>query len=75
MARTHGATMVAYQNEAVELGFLHSRYLRGVAPPDFAALGQEHVDHMRALRPGLVWPQPAEGGPPTQLPAVRGAGR
>jgi protease PrsW len=67
--------MVAYQNEAVELGFLHSRYLRGVAPPDFAALGQEHVDHMRALRPGLVWPQPAEGGPPTQLPAVRGAGR
>jgi len=67
--------MVTYQNEAVELGFLHSRYLRGVAPPDFAALGQEHVDHMRALRPGLVWPQPAEGGPPTQLPAVRGAGR
>ncbi len=45
-------TMVAYQNEAVELGFLHSRYLRGVAPPDFAALGQEHVDRMRALRPG-----------------------
>jgi RsiW-degrading membrane proteinase PrsW (M82 family) len=67
--------MVAYQNEAVELGFLHSRYLRGVAPPDFAALGQEHVDHMRALRPRLVWPQPAAGGPPTQLPAVRGADR
>ncbi len=45
--------MVAYQNEAVELGFLHSRFLRGVAPPDFAAIGQEHVDRMRALRPGL----------------------
>ena len=67
--------MVAYQNEAVELGFLHSRYLRGVAPPDFAVIGQEHVDRMRALRPGLLWPQPAAGGPPTQLPAVPGAGR
>ena len=51
-------TMVAYQNEAVELGFLHSRYLRGVAPPDFAELGQEHVERMRALRPALLWPQP-----------------
>jgi RsiW-degrading membrane proteinase PrsW (M82 family) len=67
--------MVAYQNEAVELGFLHSRYLRGVAPPDFATLGQEHVDRMRALRPGLVWPRPTAGGPPTQMPAVRGADR
>src|SRR4051794_9717632 len=64
--------MVAYQNEAVELGFLHSRYLRGVPPPDFALIGQEHVDHMRALRPGLVWPQPAAGGPPRHLPAVPG---
>jgi RsiW-degrading membrane proteinase PrsW (M82 family) len=64
--------MVAYQNEAVELGFLHSRYLRGVAPPDFAVLGQDHVDRMRALRPHLLWPQPAAGGPPTQLPAVPG---
>ena len=64
-------TMVAYQNEAVELGFLHSRFLRGVPPPDFAAVGQEHVDRMRALRPGLVWPQPTAGGP-TQLPAVAG---
>jgi len=51
--------MAAYQNEAVELGFLHSRYLRGVPPPDFAAIGQEHVERMRALRPGLVWPRPA----------------
>ena len=33
-------TMVAYQNAAVELGFLHSRYLRGVAPPDFARSGR-----------------------------------
>jgi protease PrsW len=65
-------TMVAYQNEAVELGFLHSRFLRGVPPPDFVELGQEHVDRMRALRPALLWPQPSAGGPPTQLPAVPG---
>ena len=63
-------TMVAYQNEAVELGFLHSRYLRGVPPPDFAVLGQEHVERMRALRPGLVWPQPTRTGRPPQMPAV-----
>jgi hypothetical protein len=61
--------MVAYQNEAVELGFLHSRYLRGVPPPDFAAIGQEHVDRMRALRPALLWPQPTADRP-TQIPAV-----
>ncbi len=67
-------TMVAYQNEAVELGFLHSRYLRGVPPPDFAVLGQEHVDRMRSLRPGLLWPRPAAGGPPTHMPAVSGGG-
>ena len=63
-------TMVAYQNEAVELGFLHSRYLRGVPPPDFAAIGQEHVERMRALRPALLWPQPTGDGRPAQLPTV-----
>ena len=66
-------TMVAYQNEAVELGFLHSRYLRGVPPPDFVALGQQHVERMRALRPGLVWPQPSSSGAAT-MPVVGGAG-
>jgi RsiW-degrading membrane proteinase PrsW (M82 family) len=66
-------TMAAYQSEAVELGFLHSRYLRGVPPPDFAALGQEHVERMRALRPGLVWPQRSATGPAT-MPVVGGAG-
>lgn len=65
--------MVAYQNEAVELGFLHSRYLRGVAPKDFEILGQEHVDRMRALRPHLVWPQPT--GQPVRMPAVPAGGR
>jgi RsiW-degrading membrane proteinase PrsW (M82 family) len=60
--------MVAYQSEAVELGFLHSRYLRGVPPPDFVALGQTHVDRMRALRPGLVWPRPT--GATASFPVV-----
>ena len=32
-----------YQQAAVELGFLHYRYLRGTPPPDFAARGQEYV--------------------------------
>ena len=67
-------TMVAYQNEAVELGFLHSRFLRGVPPPDFAALGQEHVDRMRALRPTLIWPQRAVAGPSGGLSSVPGRG-
>jgi hypothetical protein len=62
--------MVAYQNEAVELGFLHSRYLRGVAPPDFALIGQEHVERMRALRPGLLWPRPTGDRRPVQMPTV-----
>jgi RsiW-degrading membrane proteinase PrsW (M82 family) len=69
-------TMVDYQNEAVELGFLHSRYLRGVPPPDFALLGQQHVERMRALRPGLIWPQPTGDRRPVQMPTVprHGAG-
>ena len=62
--------MVAYQSEAVELGFLHSRYLRGVPPPDFVLLGQEHVDRMHALRPALLWPQPTTDRP-THIPAVQ----
>jgi hypothetical protein len=62
--------MAAYQTEAIELGFLHHRYLRGVPPPDFAARGQSHVEVMRALRPGLLWPQPSGGAEP-RLPVVR----
>lgn len=66
--------MVAYQNEAVELGFLHSRFLRGVAPPDFVLVGQEHVDQMRLLRPGLLWPQPTGDPRAVQMPIVPGGG-
>jgi RsiW-degrading membrane proteinase PrsW (M82 family) len=68
--KTARRTMVAYQNAAVELGFLHSRYLRGVAPPDFALIGQEHVDLMRSLRPGLLWPQPTGDRRPVTMPTV-----
>ena len=64
--------MVAYQNAAVELGFLHSRYLRGVPPPDFELIGQQHVEVMRALRPALLWPQPAGVGGQSQMPTVHG---
>jgi len=69
--KTARRTMVAYQNEAVELGFLHSRYLRGVPPPDFAQIGQHHVERMRSLRPGLRWPQPTGDGRPVQMPVPR----
>lgn len=49
--------MIAYQNEAVELGYLHHRFLRGTPPKDFAEVGQIHVQNMAALRPHLIWPQ------------------
>lgn len=51
------AAMRAYQAAAIELGFLHHRYLRGTAPVNYAELGNEHVRRMAALRPALVWPQ------------------
>ncbi|RLV49752.1 protease PrsW [Nocardioides mangrovicus] len=63
--------MREYQQTAVELGFLHSRYLRGTAPRDATARGQAYVDQLIRLRPHLVWPRatgpsgavgPAAGG-------------
>jgi len=63
--------MAAYQHEAIKLGFLHHRFLRGTAPDDFAAQGQEYVDSLRALRPSLVWPR---AGLPTAAGAVRPTG-
>jgi RsiW-degrading membrane proteinase PrsW (M82 family) len=54
--------MRAYQSEAIELGFLHHRYLRGTAPSNYAELGDEHVRQMFALRPRLVWPQRTPAG-------------
>ena len=45
-----------YQQAAVELGFLHHRYLRGVPPPDFAARGQHYVERLGAVRPYISFP-------------------
>ena len=50
--------MSAYQQQAVELGFLHARFLRGTAPANFATRGQAMVNHLAALRPYVLFPQP-----------------
>jgi hypothetical protein len=50
------AAMRDYQQAVVELGFLHSRYLRGVPPPDFAARGRDYVARISALRPSIAFP-------------------
>jgi RsiW-degrading membrane proteinase PrsW (M82 family) len=65
--------MVAYQREAIELAFLHHRYLRGTAPAGFEELGREHVAAMRALRGHVVWPT-AAGRNPTSSTEVAGRG-
>jgi hypothetical protein len=45
-----------YQQAAIELGYLHSRYLRGTPPPDFAARGQEYVARIGRVRPTIAFP-------------------
>ena len=50
--------MREYQQQAVELGFLHDRYLRGTAPADFARRGTLMVRRLDALRPFVLYPQP-----------------
>lgn len=50
--------MREYQQQAVELGFLHDRYLRGTAPADFAQRGTFMVRRLDALRPYVLFPQP-----------------
>ncbi len=45
-----------YQQAAVELGFLHSRLLRGTAPIDYALRGRELLDRMQAARPYVSYP-------------------
>ncbi len=45
-----------YQQAAVELGFLHHRYLRGTPPPDFEVRGQHYVDRLGAVRPYISFP-------------------
>jgi protease PrsW len=48
--------MRAYQAAAIELGYLHHRYLRGTAPDDFSVRGQEHVEELRRIRPYISFP-------------------
>ena len=45
-----------YQQAAIELGYLHHRYLRGTAPPDFAARGQDYVARIARARPFVAFP-------------------
>ena len=53
------AAMKLYQTEAIELGFLHHRFLRGTAPANYRELGELHVQRMFLLRPHLIWPPSA----------------
>jgi RsiW-degrading membrane proteinase PrsW (M82 family) len=60
-ARQHGGpvaerAMRDYQQAAIELGYLHHRFLRGTAPPDFAQRGQAYVDRIAAVRPWVFFP-------------------
>lgn len=60
-AKLHGGeagerAMEEYQQAAVELGFLHHRYLRGTPPPDFAARGQSFVVRLNTVRPYISFP-------------------
>lgn len=48
--------MEEYQQAAVELGFLHHRYLRGTPPPDFVARGASFVVRLNAVRPLISFP-------------------
>jgi protease PrsW len=48
--------MREYQQTVIELGLLHSRYLRGVPPPDYVARGQAYVARIRQLRPTIAFP-------------------
>jgi protease PrsW len=45
-----------YQQAAIELGFLHYRFLRGTPPPDYAERGQQFLQRIAALRPSIAFP-------------------
>jgi len=67
-ARIHGGeqgldAMRAYQQAAVELAYLHHRFLRGTPPPNFSARGQVFVDRMQAVRPLIAFPAVPGGVP------------
>ena len=48
--------MKDYQQAAIELGYLHHRYLRGTPPPHFAERGQEYVARIGKVRPFIAFP-------------------
>jgi protease PrsW len=54
--KTGEDAMEEYQQAAIELGFLHHRYLRGTAPRDFAARGQDYVNRLQSVRPHISFP-------------------
>lgn len=45
-----------YQQAAIELGFLHYRFLRGTPPPDYAARGRDFLQRIDAIRPSIAFP-------------------
>ena len=45
-----------YQRAAVELGFLHHRYLRGTPPDDYRRAGRVYITEIRAVRPSISFP-------------------
>jgi hypothetical protein len=51
--------MREYQQQAIELGFLHDRFLRGSAPDDLRERGAAMVARLHALRPSVEFPRPA----------------
>jgi RsiW-degrading membrane proteinase PrsW (M82 family) len=60
-ARDHGGpgaerAMRDYQQAAIELGFLHHRLLRGTAPKDWQARGQDFLARIQAARPAFAFP-------------------
>ncbi len=60
-ARTYGGeageqAMRDYQRVAVELGYLHHRFLRGTPPEDYADRGNHYVTEIRAIRPSVAFP-------------------
>lgn len=66
-ARAYGGpaanrVMREYQQQAVELGFLHNRFLRGTPPDDLAPRGSAMLARLRALRPYVEFPQPVAPG-------------
>ncbi|HWJ67535.1 MAG TPA: PrsW family intramembrane metalloprotease [Nocardioides sp.] len=60
-ARRHGGpaaerAMRDYQQAAIELGYLHHRLLRGTAPRDWQARGQDFLGRIQAARPRIAFP-------------------